>query len=172
MPFTLSRVLPRLLRNVAGNVAIMAVFALIPLLAMIGGAIDSSRTYMAFTRLQQACDAGALAGRKAMSNVTRLTDTEKAKASEFFRFNFPTGTYAAEQINAVYEKGADGVVVGRASLSMPTTLMRMFGFGSIPVSTTCQAELNIPNTDVMFVLDTTGSMSSTPSGGSDRKSVV
>lgn len=147
----------------------MAVFALIPLLAMIGGAIDSSRTYMAFTRLQQACDAGALAGRKAMSNVTRLTDTEKAKASEFFRFNFPTGTYAAEQINAVYEKGADGVVVGRASLSMPTTLMRMFGFGSIPVSTTCQAELNIPNTDVMFVLDTTGSMSSTPSGGSPNR---
>ncbi|WP_159757196.1 TadE/TadG family type IV pilus assembly protein [Sphingomonas sp. 8AM] len=166
MSFLLSRTLPRLLRDVAGNVAIMAAFAVIPLLAMIGGAIDTSRTYMAYTRLQQACDAGALAGRKAMSNVTRLTDAEKAKASEFFRFNFPAGTYSAEQINAVYDKAADGVVVGRASLSMPTTLMRMFGFGSIPVTTTCQAELNIPNTDVMFVLDVTGSMAATPSGQS------
>jgi len=164
VPLSLSRTLPRLFRNVAGNVAIMAAFAVIPLLAMIGGAIDTSRTYMAYTRLQQACDAGALAGRKAMSNVTRLTDAEKAKATEFFRFNFPTGTYSAEQINAVYDKGANGVVVGRASLSMPTTLMRIFGFGAIPVSTTCQAELNIPNTDVMFVLDVTGSMDLTPSG--------
>ncbi|WP_156025848.1 pilus assembly protein [Sphingomonas phyllosphaerae] len=165
MPFILSRALSRLLRDAAGNVAIMAAFAVIPLLAMVGGAIDASRTYMAYTRLQQACDSGALAGRKAMSNVTQLTDAEKAKAGEFFRFNFPAGTYAAEQVTAVYEKGANGVVVGRASLSMPTTLMRMFGFGSIPVSTTCQAELNIPNTDVMFVLDVTGSMNDSPIGG-------
>lgn len=165
MPFILSRTLSRLLRDASGNVAIMAAFAVIPLLAMIGGAIDASRTYMAYTRLQQACDSGALAGRKAMSNVTQLTDAEKAKASEFFRFNFPAGTYSAEQVTAVYDKGANGVVVGRASLSMPTTLMRMFGFGSIPVSATCQAELNIPNTDVMFVLDVTGSMGETPAGG-------
>lgn len=164
VPFPPSPLLSRLRHNVAGNVAIMAAFAVIPLLAMIGGAIDTSRTYMAYTRLQQACDAGALAGRKAMSNVTRLTDAEKAKANEFFRFNFPAGTYSAQQINAVYDKGADGVVVGRASLSMPTTLMRMFGFGAIPVSATCQAELNIPNTDVMFVLDVTGSMDWRPDG--------
>lgn len=161
---SLIRRMRTLVRATGGNVAILSAFAIIPLLAMIGGAIDSSRTYMAYTRLQQACDAGALAGRKAMSNVTRLTDTEKAKANEFFNFNFPAGTYSAERINAVYSKGADGVVVGAASLSMPTTLMKMFGFGSIPVSTTCQAELYIPNTDVMFVLDVTGSMAWKPDG--------
>ena len=170
MPFILSRSLSRLLRDASGNVAIMAAFAVIPLLAMVGGAVDTSRTYMAYTRLQQACDAGALAGRKAMSNVTQLTDAEKEKAGEFFRFNFPAGTYSAEQVNAVYEKGANGVVVGRASLSMPTTLMRMFGFRSIPVSTTCQAELNIPNTDIMFVLDVTASMGETPAGGTANSS--
>jgi Flp pilus assembly protein TadG len=165
VPFTLPRSLPRLLSDASGNVAIMAAFAVIPLLAMIGGAIDASRTYMAATRLQQACDAGALAGRKAMANVTTLTAAEKAKAIEFFRFNFPAGTYSADQVTAVYDKGANGVVVGRASLSMPTTLMRMFGFGAVPVSTTCKAELHIPNTDIMFVLDVTGSMSANPAGG-------
>ncbi|MEG8039186.1 TadE/TadG family protein [Sphingomonas sp. LR60] len=167
VPFTLPRSLPRLIRDVSGNVAIMAAFAVIPLLAMIGGAIDASRTYMAATRLQQACDAGALAGRKAMANVTTLTAAEKAKANEFFRFNFPAGTYSAEQVTAVYDKGANGVVVGRASLSMPTTLMRMFGFGAVPVSTTRKAELHIPNTDIMFVLDVTGSMSANPAGGAE-----
>lgn len=161
---SLIRLVRALAREVGGNVAIMSAFAIIPLLAMVGGAIDSSRTYMAYTRLQQACDAGALAGRKAMSNVTRMTDAEKAKANEFFKFNFPDGTYSAEKINAVYDKGADGVVVGRATLSMPTTLMRMFGFGSVPLTASCQAELNIPNTDVMFVLDVTGSMAWKPDG--------
>lgn len=147
-----------------GNVAIMAAFAIIPLLAMIGGAVDASRTYMAYTRLQQACDAGALAGRKAMSNVARLTTAEKAKANEFFNFNFPAGTYSATQITAAFDKGADGIVVGNASLSMPMTLMKMFGFSNIPLSATCKAELFIPNTDVMFVLDVTGSMAWKPDG--------
>lgn len=142
----------------------MAAFAIIPLLAMVGGAVDASRTYMAYTRLQQACDSGALAGRKAMANVTTLSDTEKAKANEFFDFNFPANTYSAQSVVRSFSKGADGVVIGTASLSMPTTLMKMFGFAAIPLQVGCQATLNIPNTDVMFVLDVTGSMAGTPAG--------
>ena len=34
---------------------------------------------------------------------------------------------------------------------------------------TCDAEMRLPNTDVMFVLDTTGSMADTPSGDSVSK---
>ena len=169
--FTSSMITQRRLRRLSGfatesrgNVAIMAAFVIIPLLAMIGGAVDAGRTYMAYTRLQQACDAGALAGRKAMTNVTRLTDSERSKANEFFTFNFPAGTYSATQISAVYDKGADGVVVGRASLTMPMTLMKIFGFEAIPLKANCQAELFIPNTDVMFVLDVTGSMAWKPDG--------
>ncbi|MEH3046862.1 pilus assembly protein [Sphingomonas adhaesiva] len=152
----------------------MTAVGVIPLLAMIGGAVDASRIYMSYARLQQACDAGALAGRKAMANVTALTATEQAKANEFFDFNFPAGTYSGQNVTRTFAKGADGVVVGTASVTMPTTIMKMFGYTTVPVNVSCQATLNIPNTDVMFVLDVTGSMARKPDGsvsstGTDSK---
>ena len=42
---------------------ISSAFSLIPILAMIGGGIDMGRGYLSQSRLQQACDAGVLAGR-------------------------------------------------------------------------------------------------------------
>ena len=39
--------------------------------------------------------------------------------------------------------------------------MRMFGFTSLPLNVTCDASLNFVNTDVMLVLDITGSMAGT-----------
>lgn len=161
--------LTRLGRSTSGNVMMMTAVGVIPLLAMIGGAVDASRIYMSYARLQQACDAGALAGRKAMANVTALTATEQAKANEFFDFNFPADTYSGRNITRSFAKGGDGVVVGTASVTMPTTIMKIFGYTTVPVSVTCQATLNIPNTDVMFVLDVTGSMGDTPSGDTQTK---
>ena len=40
----------------------------------------------------------------------------------------------------------------------PTTIMSAFGFGDFTIQVSCTAEINISNTDIMFVLDTTGSM--------------
>lgn len=162
----------RLARDRSGNVLILSAVAIIPILGMIGGAIDASRLYMARTRLQQACDAGALAGRKAMANVTTLTTAEKALAKNFFDFNFPAGTYEATNIVANYVRGAQpGTVAGTASIVMPTTIMKLFGFETVPMSVTCESTLSIPNTDVMFVLDVTGSMLDTPPGDSQTKIV-
>ena len=39
--------------------------------------------------------------------------------------------------------------------------MRMFGFTTLPLNVTCDASLNFVNTDVMLVLDVTGSMDET-----------
>ena len=55
---------------------------LVPLAAMIGSGVDMSRAYMAKTRLQSACDAAALAGRRVMQNDTMTTTvTNEAAAS-------------------------------------------------------------------------------------------
>ena len=56
-----------LFRSSAGNTTLIAAVALLPLLALIGGGVDIGRGYMARTKLQAACDAGTLAGRRAMS---------------------------------------------------------------------------------------------------------
>ena len=49
-----------------GNTLAIMAAAFFPLAGLIGGGVDMSRIYITKTRLQQACDAGALAGRKAM----------------------------------------------------------------------------------------------------------
>src|SRR3546814_4518348 len=65
--------LTRLLHNEAGNTLAIVAAAIFPLAGMIGGGLDMSRLYLAKTRLQQACDAGALAGRKAMGSGSLST---------------------------------------------------------------------------------------------------
>src|SRR3546814_10019435 len=78
--------LTRLLHNEAGNTLAIVAAAIFPLAGMIGGGLDMSRLYLAKTRLQQACDAGALAGRKAMGSgswsTTKGDDAAKEMRSE------------------------------------------------------------------------------------------
>ena len=59
---------------------------------MIGSGVDMSRAYMAKTRLQSACDAAALAGRRVMQNDT-LDAAVIDEADRFFNFNFNQGLY-------------------------------------------------------------------------------
>ena len=50
-------------------------------------------------------------------------------------------------------------MTGTASAQVPTVVMHMFNKDSMAITADCMAELQVSNTDVMFVLDTTGSMS-------------
>lgn len=150
--------LTRLLHSEAGNTLALTAAATIPLIGMIGGAVDMSRAYLAKSRLQQACDAGALAGRREMSNGA-WSDTANTSAKNFFDTNFTDGSYGTENRTVSFSE-SNQVVTGTASVSVPMTMMKLFGFGAKTLSVTCTAEMKIPNTDVMFVLDTTGSMAS------------
>ena len=49
--------------------------------------------------------------------------------------------------------------------------MRMFGFTSLPLDVTCDASLNFVNTDVMLVLDVTGSMDGRHDRRHERRSM-
>ena len=61
-----SGVMSRLLKNEEGNVLVLFAVAVIPFFGLVGGGVDMSRIYLTQTRLQGACDAGALIGRKTM----------------------------------------------------------------------------------------------------------
>jgi len=166
----LARLGNRLARDVAGNTLAIVAAAIIPLAALIGGGVDMSRAYMAQSRLQLACDAAALAGRRAMTTGA-VDSTVRSEALKFFRFNFPTGEsssttppYGVASFTPVVADGDDSAVVVTASTTVPTTLMGIFGYSSIPVSVNCNAKQDFVNTDVMLVLDNTGSMSEDTNG--------
>lgn len=146
-----------LLRDRTANTMVIAAAALIPLLAMVGGGVDASRYYMAAARLQAACDAGALAARRAMTTAA-FTPEHNQIAQNFFDQNYRNGMYGTTGRQRSFSANSTGVVTGTASAVMPTTIMAAFGYKSFALSATCSADINISNTDIMFVLDVTGSM--------------
>lgn len=159
------RLLRSLLRDTAANTIMLTAAALVPLMAIVGGGVDASRYYMSAARLQAACDSGALAARRAMLTDTYTTEHNQI-ALNFFDYNFNNGLYGTTNRTRTFTSNGQGLVTGNASVVLPTVIMSAFGYQSFNIAVICSADINISNTDIMFVLDTTGSMGTTNSGDS------
>jgi Flp pilus assembly protein TadG len=165
--------LTRLRRDIRGNTLAIMAAALIPLIGFAGSAVDMARLYVVKVRLQQACDAGVLAGRKAMTDTqmsTPLEDAAKQQATAFFNNNFRPGWYQNRNVSFSTSKasvnttvGVANAVSGTASATVPMALMQFFGVSARPLTVNCQAVFDVGDADVMFVLDITGSMNCYPS---------
>jgi Flp pilus assembly protein TadG len=166
----------RLIADRAGNMIALVAAALFPLLALIGSSVDMGRLYVVQSRLQQACDAGTLAVRKQVAGMPTYNDTSTDDQLSFinrgrmlFNSNFPSGMYGARNLAFNIEVNPDLSIKGTANLVEPTTLMAIFGLTSVPMSITCTAQMSVTNTDIMMVLDVTGSMNETLAGDSQSK---
>ena len=166
-------VLSRLEANRAGNTLPIVAAALAPLLALVGGGVDLGRSYLSEARLQQACDAGVLAARKELgsSNVPDgvLPAAVDTIGHNYFNLNFADGAYGTEDRTFDMTLEDDYAVSGEATVTVPTTIMKIFGSTEIPLSVECTANLNFSNTDIMMVLDTTGSMNETNDDDEDPR---
>jgi len=138
--------------------------ALIPITAFAGSAVDMGRLYVVKSRLQQACDAGVLAGRKFMksdgSNTLDANATQRAQ--DFFKNNFQAGWVSTTDPKFTPVKTDDQQVSGSASVVVPMTITKIMNAGSQTVNVACKARYDIADTDIVFVLDTTGSMACRP----------
>src|SRR3546814_3652994 len=99
----------------------LTAWAIVPVIGIVGSAVDIGRAYMTQLRLQQACDAGVLAGRRAMGGAT-YSDAAEAEADKMFNFNFPEAKYGAsgilfssQAINASDVAGQASAVLDRKS---------------------------------------------------------
>ncbi len=159
-----SKLMRRLLRSQQGNVAVITAAMIIPLIGLVGGGVDYSRFFLVKARLQQACDAGSLAGRKAMVTQETFNNQSERTATDFFDSNFETGLFGSYDLERNFTE-TGGVVTGTASVKIDNTLLRIFEMEDFEVSTSCQSQLDAGSADIMFVLDTTGSMTTTDGGG-------
>jgi len=158
-----------IVRDQRGNVLVIVAAAIVPMLAIVGGGIDMGRGYMARTRLQEACDAGVLAARKKLGSsaiVGKVVPPDATNSgNQFFRLNFQDFSYGTTmKPTFTMAMASDFSIEGSASVSVPTTLMYMFGVKTMPVSVGCSSQFNYSNTDIMMVLDVTGSMDDILSG--------
>ncbi|WP_313809325.1 TadE/TadG family type IV pilus assembly protein, partial [Sphingobium sp.] len=158
-------ILMRLYHNQTGNTLAMVAAAIIPLLGLVGGGVDMSRIYLTKSRMQQACDAGALAGRRMMGTGSWAANSNAANtaAVNMYNANFQANSYGSTSTAPSYSESS-GTVTGTASATLPMTIMKVFGQTSKTITVSCSSKMEIPNTDVMFVLDTTGSMADCADG--------
>lgn len=169
-------------RNQRGNMLAIVAAALIPMTAMIGGGLDISRAYLAKTRLQQACDAGVLAGRRSMASGSIMNDTIRGEVQKFVNFNYPANYMGSDTFTALPTIGANDQIDLSLSTNVPTAIMTLFGRDNIGVTVSCSARNDYTNIDIVLVLDTTGSMACTSSrnesscntyyGNNDGKTLV
>lgn len=155
----------RLLTNQDGNILPLAAAGILVMAALIGGGVDMSRGYQAQTRLQNACDAAVLAGRRAVTN-NGFDAAAETQAQRYFNVNYDDGIQGTEDALIEFESDDSGnAVTATATTTMPMLMMQLFGEVAMPLTVTCQSTMGVGNSDVTMVLDVTGSMTTALSGG-------
>ncbi|MBW8729480.1 MAG: TadE/TadG family protein [Terrabacter sp.] len=146
------------LRDIKGNVLPMAAIGMLLSAALVGGGVDMSRAYRVENRLQSACDSAALAGRRAVAS-NGFDTTAQTQANSYFTTNFDDTTQETTSTTKSFTSADNGqTVTGTASTQLNLAVMKIFGFQKFSLAVTCQASMGVGNSDVVMVLDTTGSM--------------
>lgn len=157
------------LRGTSGSILPLAALAIFAVAALIGGAVDISRGWRTQTRLQAACDAGVLAGRRAVT-TNGLDATATTQAQNYFAANFnATRLDAIDTTFSVTTADRGNTVDGVARTALPPLMMQLFGIGNFSMVARCTASMGVGNSDIMMVLDTTGSMSSLLAGSTQTR---
>lgn len=147
-----------------GNIAVIFAIALIPVLTLIGAAIDYGRAVRARTAMQGALDSAALMVAKDLTAGTITAAEVESKARVYFQGLYvpKDAVYSTADIHATYTaqdaNGASNIVM-TASGFIYTQFMQLAGFQTMDFSTQSTSRWGDTRMRVALVLDTTGSMS-------------
>ena len=151
----------RFARANGGNIAVIFAFALLPILAFIGAAIDYSRANKARSAMQAALDSAALMVSKDLSNgVITTTDISK-RAQDYFNALYTDKSAQVTSVNASYTvaNATTGSTIQLSSSGQITTdFMKVAGFPTMGFGTSSTATWGNTRMRVAMVLDNTGSM--------------
>lgn len=147
-----------------GGVALFLALAIIPLVGAVGLAVDSARGYLVKQRLSQAVDAAALAAGRAIGSDDLSGDIEK-----YFAANFPAGYAGADTAAPSFSVDeADALVTVAASVTMPTSFMRVLGVPEFTITAEAEVRRGTEPMDIVLSIDTSGSMGDPADGGGTR----
>lgn len=154
-----SKTLKRFAISQSGNAAMLFALMLIPILLIVGFALDSSRQVSANRHVQSAIDAAALAGARAMEDAT-LADAEiEAIALAAYRGNLQTAHADLACLDPTINVSRTlGTVQIDASCEVPTVFGASFTKDTMPVEAGVRAKAAITKLDLALMLDVSGSM--------------
>lgn len=147
--------LGRWLNDRSGNYAMIFALCLVPALVAIGAAVDLSRAYTVRERLSRALDAAGLA----VGTQTGMTNAQlQAMAQSYFDANYPSKENATPGTVTVTQSGQTITLTVQAK--MPTSFLGLVGINNLDVAQKSEITKMGKKLEVVLVLDTTGSMSS------------
>lgn len=147
--------LGRFARNVRGNISMVFGLTIIPVTIAAGVVIDYNRASSVQDRLGHAIDAAALAvGSSLETDPVVLEDI----ARTYFRSNYPD--LASEVGGTLDITITDTLVTISATANVDTAIMRIVGIDVVPVAAATEVTKEMTGTEVVLVLDNTGSMGS------------
>src|SRR5262245_7822865 len=148
------------LRDREGGVAPMFALAIVPVVGLVGAAVDYSRGNAARTSMLASLDATALMLSRDAANMDPGQVT--AKATAFFNAQFNRPEVANLQVSAVKSSPQQGsfVLDVNASGNVPTTFTRLLGQEQLNISASAQVKWGVKKLELALVLDNTGSMAS------------
>ena len=140
-----------------GSMIVMFAVSLIPVLALMGAAIDYSRANLARTKMQGALDATGLFLSRLPAGTSQ--DDLNAKGTVFFFANYTETDVLGIQLSIVPAE-TPGKLNLTASGTYNPILVSLAGVTSFPVGTKTEVKWGNSRLRVALVLDVTGSMSS------------
>jgi Flp pilus assembly protein TadG len=141
-----------------GGVAPIFALALVPMIGLVGAAVDYSRGNAARTAMQAALDATALMLSRDAAEMDPAQVT--AKATSFFNAQFSRPEVTNVQANGVLSSPQQGsfILDVTASGTVPTTFTRLLGHQQLNISSSAQVKWGVKKLELALVLDNTGSM--------------
>src|ERR1043166_2251045 len=121
-------------RGTDGSLVPMFAFAMVPMLGMVGAAVDYSHAGGVRAGLQAALDAAVLAG--ARDGTVGWSDVALSV------FNANLASKGASVGTPTFTKNADGVLIGTAHADVPASFFRVRATSNITVSAQSQAVLS------------------------------
>ncbi|MDQ0471178.1 pilus assembly protein TadG-related protein [Labrys wisconsinensis] len=153
------RLLRRFRKAESGNVIFLFAFGLIPLLALLGGALDYSRAAAVRTEMQVAADNAVLM--LARDKPGTLTPAQiTAKGQKYFGAAFTSSDVSGLAVSTSYSTTAGLQVAMTASASVNTKIMSVVGLRQIQIRVVSTSTWGNNRLRVALVLDNTGSMTS------------
>ncbi len=142
--------------NTRGNVAFIFAASAITLITVTGIAVDFGRAYLVRSSIASALDAAILAGGQDVNSPTLEQDVEM-----YFRANYPEGFMNVTVSNIGISKESGGLRL-KISASIPTILLKVVGIDKIDASVENAIVQKNSGSEVVIVMDNTGSMQFDP----------
>jgi Flp pilus assembly protein TadG len=144
-----------------GNIAVIFAIALVPVISLVGAAIDYSRANNARSSMQAALDSTALMLSKDLSSGIITTSQINTKAQSYFTALYHNPEAQSINIDATYTvaNGSLGsTIMLNGSGYITTDFMQVAGFPTLNFKTTSTTAWGNTRMRVAMALDNTGSM--------------